>query len=315
MSEEKDLSNQNVTPVKTYMDMPYPRKIWDDIRNGRPVDFQELVKTGMVISYLVFDEKEVLAILDSMKKWATEVNSHLAHFVDFDEEQKALNRFLEINKNSDRVDQLGLNKLFEKVCLCSQLSEHMDEDNPTLITSDTLIVTFGSSNIKWYYVAISSLPDLIEDERLKQFADESLGRLKMNLRKLKKGESSKPPVINQDYHINIQNVSNSNFQLGTSNSIQNLTIQQNDLSAIIELISKLENSIDKLLISQAQKENLLANIETIKAQTKSSKPTKQIVVDALGSLRDILEALPAGQIIVTEIVSNLAHILKSLGIG
>lgn len=114
--------------------------------------------------------------------------------------------------------------------------------------------------------------------------------------------------------ISIGQMINSSIQQGTVNSIQNQTIQQNDLSAINDLIRKLENSLEKLSMTEIQKQDLIANIETIKAQAKSSKPTKQIILDAFSSISGILQALPTAQLLGTEIISHITQVVNALGI-
>ena len=148
---------------KTFFDIAYPRKLWDEIKQGKSVDFQKLVSTGMVVAYLTFDHDMMLEILERVRIWGNSVNSQIAHVVNFDEEQKKLNRFIEITKNNGLMDRQGLNELFASVCLCSRLSEYNYEDKPILISVDTLDVTFGSSGMRGYYIAISSHPDLIGD--------------------------------------------------------------------------------------------------------------------------------------------------------
>ncbi len=87
------------------------------------------------------------------------------------------------------------------------------------------------------------------------------------------------------------------------------------MSKIGEIINKLEESLSGLLISQTQKKELLTHIETVKKQVKSPNHSRQAIVSVLGSIRDILQTLPAGQAIVIELISNIGHLLKGLGLG
>lgn len=305
-------------PKTTFLDIAYPRKFLADVRQGKTMDFQELVSTGMVIAFLTFDSNFVLEKLDEVKKWAIAANSQIAHFVNFDDEQKRLNRFVEITKNSDFLDRHGLNELFTQVCLCSQLSEYNDRDNPSLISANTLDVIFGNG-LKGYYIAISSHPDLIKDERMSQLADGSIERIKNNLRKSKKErESSEPLTFEKSITYNTINVGqmiNSSIQQGTHDSSQNQVIQQSDLNTIVSMINKLENAVEKLSLSEIQKNSILANIETVKAQTTASKPKREVILNSLNSVNDVLKDLPVGQAIVAEIISNLGHILKASGMS
>lgn len=321
MNEKKeDIISEIPKPrVTTLVDVLYPRKFWDDIRKGNPIDFHELVRTGMALAFVTPFEDEMESIKNSVIAWgARNKNTFLA--LDMDAEQKLLDRFLELNKNNGRIDYTGLYELFEKVCLYSSiLSEHQDDEHPTLISLKTRVITFESGKMHSHFIAISSHPDLIEDSRLEQMMNIVGQKLEKWSKELKsKKKTSEISVVEQPhiYNINIiGHMINSNIQQGTTDSIQNQTIQQNDLNAINDLISKLEKSLDKLLISDKQKQDLIANIQTMKAQTTTSKPARQIVADILNSIKDILQTLPAGQTIVTEIISNGNHILKALGIN
>lgn len=311
---EAGIAKPNFT---AYIDVPYPRRLWDDIRKGNHVDFHELVRTGMVMAYITPFDEELESIQNGVVSWA-ERNKDAFLTIDMTAEQKWLDRFLELNKNNDRIDHLGLNQLFEKICLYSSvLSEHQDDEHPSLVSLKTRIIKFKSGKYTSYYIAISSHPDLIEEQRLEQMMDSTRQRFEATIDKLKSDEKSTVTEKSIAYNtINITgSVINSSIQQATVDSTINQTIQQNDLKAINDLISKLESTLDKLQISDKQKQDICTNIDTIKSQTKSSKPRKQIVMDALSSISGILQALPAGQTIVTEIMSNLGHVLKIFGIG
>jgi len=316
MSEKEDKNNSEKPKgkVHTFIDVPYPRTIWNKIRKGEEVNFQELIKTGMVMAFITPYEDELNSLQSHIVDWAQR-NKDVFVFVDFDSDQKFLNRFLEINKNNDRIDYAGLNQLFEKVCLYSSvLSEHQDVEHPSLVSFKTRIIEFNSGKYTAYYLAISSHPDLIDDQRLEQFMDHSRQRFENNISKL---ESDKN-LSNSDkenptniFNVSIGEMNNSNLQVGTINS--NQMIQQNDLQAINELIARLESSIEK--IQGSDKEKILTKIESIKSQTKSKSPNRQIVADGLKSIHGILHAIPSAHSTITTIISNLEPILKSLGVS
>lgn len=309
-SDERSRGN-----VTSFMDVPYPRKIWDKIRNGDEIDFQELIKTGMVIVFITPYEDEVNRIQNHIKDWAKR-NKESYVVVDFESDQKFLNRFLEINKNNGRIDYAGLNELFEKICLYSSvLSEHQDEEHPNLISYKTRIIKFNSGKYTAYYLAISSHPDLIEDQRLEQLMDHSRQRFETNIKKTESNNNSsnseKEGITTNVFNVTIGEMNNSNLQVGTINS--NQTIQQNDLDLINDLIKQLENSVETL--NGSDKEKILTQIESIKSQTKSKSPNRQIVTDGLKSIHGILQAIPSAHSTVTTIISNLEPILKSLGVS
>ena len=110
--------------------------------------------------------------------------------------------------------------------------------------------------------------------------------------------------------IHVEKMINSQIQQGTQNSVQNIIIQKNDLVQVNNLVKKILDSIDGLELQSTQKQDLEAEIETIKSQTKSSKPKKQIVLSALSSIRDILKVLPPA----THLVTEITVLLQQLGI-
>ena len=171
------------------VDYPYPRQIISNIRNGKPADFHELINTGMIISYFFFNEKDLKNQMDTLAHWASQYQTGIIG-VDFDDEQKELDRLVEIHKNSGITDHEALGKLFEKICIySSQLSEHIQKSN--LITANTIELTFGNGQKAWYFV-MSSHPDLIAGNRLEQYCDDSTSRLHENLRKAVKQTKKTP---------------------------------------------------------------------------------------------------------------------------
>jgi hypothetical protein len=170
-----DLSTH--TPI---VDYPYPRQLITNIQKGKPVEFPELINTGMVISYIFFNQKDLQDQINTLKTWASHNQTGIIA-VDFDDEQKQLDRLIEIHRNNGKIDHDGLSRLFEKICIySSQLSEHISSS--TLITSNTIEITFGNGAKAWYFV-MSSHPDLIAGKRLDQYCDDTLSRLHQNLRK------------------------------------------------------------------------------------------------------------------------------------
>jgi len=112
--------------------------------------------------------------------------------------------------------------------------------------------------------------------------------------------------------IYIKQMINSNIQQGTIKSIQNQIIQLNDLDVINKLIQKIEHSLGSLNLTEIQKHDLITDIETIKTQTKSSKPKKQIVLSAFNSINEILQSLPTAQLLVSELISSITQVMSTL---
>lgn len=177
-----DENSNDLPHNKIIIDYPYPRQIIENIRKGKPADFQELIKTGMVISYIFFNEEDLQNQINTLKIWG--INQDTVIGVDFDDQQKELDRLVEIHRNGGVTDHDSLVKLFEKICIySSNLSEHIEDS--TLLTSNTIEVTFGDGQKAWYF-AMASHPDLIEGKRLDQYCNNSLSRLHQNLRKVVK---------------------------------------------------------------------------------------------------------------------------------
>ncbi len=126
-------------------------------------------------------------------------------------------------------------------------------------------------------------------------------------------ETPSGPFISYN-SIHIEQMIGSNIQQGTTNSTQNIIIQQNDVEMINKLVSRLEEVLENLNLSAVQKQDIIADIGTIKAQISSSKPKKQIVVDSLSSISGILQSLPTVQILATEIIPHITQVLNALGI-
>ena len=83
MSENPDLSKH--IPI---VDYPYPRQMIENIKKGRPTSFQELIHTGMVVSYLFFNQEDLQNQINTIKGWASNQDAIIG--VDFDKEQNRL---------------------------------------------------------------------------------------------------------------------------------------------------------------------------------------------------------------------------------
>jgi len=114
--------------------------------------------------------------------------------------------------------------------------------------------------------------------------------------------------------INIEKMENSQIQQGTINSEQTVTIiQQNDLTQINELLKNIESTISKVDINTDTKKDLESDIETIKAQIKSSKPKKNIVLEAFKSIKNILASISVIVSSHPELIEAITEILTHLG--
>ena len=94
-------------------------------------------------------------------------------------------------------------------------------------------------------------------------------------------------------NIHVANMYNSQIQAATSHSNQT---QHNDINIdkLNLLIQELENNLDKLSLDQDQNEEIVSEIETLKAQSKSPKPKRDIIASCLGSIKNIMEGAGGG---------------------
>lgn len=97
-----------------------------------------------------------------------------------------------------------------------------------------------------------------------------------------------PPVINV---LNIQSVVGSQIQQGTHGSTQTQAITMNDAEAIKALLNALKERLPELPLTQAEKLEAEAEIQTVEAQLRSSKPKISIVGESLKTIRNLLEGI------------------------
>jgi len=95
------------------------------------------------------------------------------------------------------------------------------------------------------------------------------------------------------YNINIGTVSNSQIQQGTQDSVQQMETGKIDLKEVTKLLQSIKDSIDSLGIDSPEKEELLADLETIQSQASSPKPKATIIRKCWKSIRTILEGAAA----------------------
>lgn len=99
-----------------------------------------------------------------------------------------------------------------------------------------------------------------------------------------------PPVVNI---IQVAgNVVGSQIQQATQAS-QQVQVDQKIQRVASEFLSELEKEIDQLKLNETEIRDLRADMETIKAQLKASRPKHQIISVALSSIRRILEGVGA----------------------
>ncbi|MEM7064208.1 MAG: hypothetical protein AAF572_13720 [Cyanobacteria bacterium P01_B01_bin.77] len=115
------------------------------------------------------------------------------------------------------------------------------------------------------------------------------------------------------------NVTNSQLQQATSHSQQTLTVEAPLKSSILQTLSEIRASITELELKEQITNDLIGEIETIKAQSKVSQPKQSVIAASLGAIRSILKgtvekagaASLAGEL--PHWISQISEHLKHLG--
>lgn len=114
-----------------------------------------------------------------------------------------------------------------------------------------------------------------------------------------KTAATSPSITNINNYF--QNISNSQIQQDSSNSSQNLNLNKSSSEQLLSLISAISEIMPSFAIENSLKEELRAEVATIKAQIDSPKPKDGIVKQSLGSIKSILEKAggsAAGQLLI-----------------
>lgn len=91
--------------------------------------------------------------------------------------------------------------------------------------------------------------------------------------------------------INVGQMVNSQIQQSSPRATQTQTITSDESSKLQATLLEIQNSIDKLNITEDTKQELISNIHTIEAQLKSPKPKRSIIKETVASIRSILEGV------------------------
>ena len=107
--------------------------------------------------------------------------------------------------------------------------------------------------------------------------------------------------------INIENMSNSAIQQGNVNSTQNSTFNLNKIDELKELVRLLEDSLEHFQLKTEKQTELIAEVETLKSQSKSPKPKTVIINESLKTVRSLIEGVAAGAMTpgIMELLQNL----------
>ncbi|OAA84678.1 hypothetical protein [Clostridium ljungdahlii] len=108
--------------------------------------------------------------------------------------------------------------------------------------------------------------------------------------------------------INVQNMIGSQVQQGTTNSTQRETFSTSDIDKLTDFIQELDTKVSQLNLKPEDKDELDAEISTIKVQSSSSRPKPLIIKESLKTIRNLLEGM-TGSILATELLNKLSNII------
>ena len=109
------------------------------------------------------------------------------------------------------------------------------------------------------------------------------------------------PVVNI---ANIKHMESSQIQQGTIDSTQQGTFEITNQKQLLEFIELLKDKLPDLEISDDDKPEIEADIATIEAQMKSSRPKDGIIKESLSSIKRVLEGA-SGVVIANELLKYL----------
>ena len=107
--------------------------------------------------------------------------------------------------------------------------------------------------------------------------------------------------------INVETMSYSQIQAGTLSSSQSME-NEIDFKKIHEFIEQLETASSELSLNEEKSAELVSEISTIKAQTKSPKPKPGILRESISSIRTILEGA-SGSVVAQGLLSIVKNII------
>ncbi|MDP2183061.1 MAG: hypothetical protein Q8K99_10895 [Actinomycetota bacterium] len=108
--------------------------------------------------------------------------------------------------------------------------------------------------------------------------------------------------------IAIGTMSNSVIQQASPNATQNVSIDATEVEGLRSLLADVESRLDALALDMNERQQVEADIATIKAQLSAPSPRRSIVTESLLSLRTILEQVAAAAI-AAPLIAKIATIL------
>ena len=96
----------------------------------------------------------------------------------------------------------------------------------------------------------------------------------------------------------------SQIQQGTANSSQTGTLNFGQIDTLPAFITALKSSLKDLHLKVDDMAEVVADVETIESQLKSSRPKGTILHESLKSIRNILEGA-AGSVLASDLLNQL----------
>lgn len=101
-------------------------------------------------------------------------------------------------------------------------------------------------------------------------------------------QAEKMTASNITYNVNIENMTGSQLQQGTTSSSQTYNAQGTDLSAVAEFVERLLPAIGELS-DPTDREQVQSDLDTIRSQLRAPKPKTGMIRECLNSVRTVLE--------------------------
>lgn len=108
--------------------------------------------------------------------------------------------------------------------------------------------------------------------------------------------------------FNINQMMNSQIQSNSSDSVQMFVNNDFDLERLSVFLKELKSSIDKLDITDEEKDEVKSDVKSIESQINSPKPKYPIIREGMKSIKNILEGA-AGSIVASELLKRLFNSL------
>ncbi len=123
-------------------------------------------------------------------------------------------------------------------------------------------------------------------------------------------KEEKEKASSQHYTVNnfYGNISKSQFQQGAAYSDQTLINEDVDLKKVVELVALIKDNYDKFDTDEIKKKEIEVEIEKIEAQTSSTNPKPNIIIEGIKSIRSVLEGM-AGNLMSSAILYKIQGLL------